>query len=141
MYRRVRFTAGWAAPNTARTVPEFDQRRELPQMCRARGSPLISLTLRPPNNQGHALRASCGAGRRRQHGADRQIGKFGIGVVDDLVRRFRAAGWTADHVTRSNLPCLVAVAQRTFALHDEKHLFFTAMTVESITLIRLSLRK
>src|ERR1700682_3689880 len=67
---------------------------------------------------------------RRHHGADRKVGKLGVGVVDDLVRGFRAADRAADHVAGPDLSCLVAVAQRSCALHDKEHLLFAAVAVK-----------
>src|SRR5689334_8540762 len=67
---------------------------------------------------------------RRHHGADREIGERGIGIVDDLVGGFRATGRAADDVAGTDLPRLAAVAQRAGALHDEEHLFLGAVAVE-----------
>src|SRR3984893_1375171 len=67
---------------------------------------------------------------RRHHGADRKVGELGVGVVDDLVRGFRAADRAGDHVAGADLSCLLAVAERSCALYDEEHLLFAAVAVE-----------
>src|SRR3989440_6031948 len=67
---------------------------------------------------------------RRHHGADRKVGELGVGVVDDLVCRFRAADRAANHVAGPDLSCLLAVAERSCALYDEEHLLFAAVAVE-----------
>src|ERR1700687_635247 len=59
---------------------------------------------------------------RGHHGADRKVGEPGVGVVDNLVRRFRTADRAADHVAGADLSCLAAVAERSCALDDEEHL-------------------
>src|ERR1700682_2374358 len=66
----------------------------------------------------------------RHHGADGKVGEFGGRVVDDLVRRLRAADRAADHVASPDLSRLVAVAERSCALYDEEHLLFAAVAVE-----------
>src|ERR1700716_189830 len=67
---------------------------------------------------------------RRHHGADRKISKLGVRVIDDLVRRFRAADRTADDVASANAACLGAVSEGARAFHDEEHLLFAAVAVE-----------
>src|SRR5438552_5365742 len=78
----------------------------------------------------HLLRIRVFAHLRRHHGADGKVGEFGVRVVDDLVRGFRAADRAADHVARANAAHLAAVAQRARALHDEEHLLFATVAVK-----------
>src|SRR6202158_4385330 len=67
---------------------------------------------------------------RRHHGADRDVAELGIRVVDDLVRRIGAAHRTADEVAGADFSCLVSIAKRAAALHDEEHLLLGAVAVE-----------
>ena len=67
---------------------------------------------------------------RRHHGAHRDVGEFGAGVVDDLVRGLGAADGAADEVAGAHLAPLGAVAQRPLAPHDEEHLLLAAVAVE-----------
>src|SRR5208283_2573646 len=55
---------------------------------------------------------------------------FAVGVVDDLVRRFGAAGRAADDVAGADFSALVSVAECAGASHDEEHLLFAAVAVE-----------
>src|SRR6267378_4021335 len=76
------------------------------------------------------LRVRVLADFRSDHGADGEIAQLGVRIVDDLVRGFRPAGRTADHVAGADLARLVAVAKRARACDDEEHFLVGTMAVK-----------
>src|SRR6267142_1253128 len=76
------------------------------------------------------LRVRVLADFRSDHGADGEIAQLGVRIVDDLVRGFRPAGRTADHVAGAYLARLLSVAKRARACDDEEHFLVGAMAVK-----------
>ena len=62
--------------------------------------------------------------------ADREVLQFGRAGVDDLVRRFRSARRTGDHIAAAHRERFRADAHAPTALENEEHLFVDAMVVE-----------
>jgi hypothetical protein len=68
----------------------------------------------------------------RDHGADSEVAKRTIGIVDDLMRSRCTAWRRGNHVALTNRKLLVTHAQETASFDDEEHLLVHMMTMKRI---------